>query len=156
MAITHIQRSALLPFTVQQLFDMVADIRAYPTFLPWCDAIDVLKEDATVVEARVTAGAAGVSQSFVTRNQMTIPERIELSLLEGPFEHFKGRWDFVALSDATVSGAKLELDMQFELARKNLLLKRTFGKLFERASSTLVESFCERAQTLYGGAAGGD
>jgi len=82
---------------------------------------------------------------------MDAPNSIELTLVEGPFEQFAGRWDFVALADATVSGAKLELDMQFELARKNPLLQRTFGSLFERASATLVESFCERAQTLYGG-----
>lgn len=151
MAITQIQRSALLPFTVEQLFEMVADVRAYPSFLPWCTAIDVLEETETLVEARVTVGAAGVSQSFVTRNLMDAPNSIELTLVEGPFEQFAGRWDFVALADATVSGAKLELDMQFELARKNPLLQRTFGSLFERASATLVESFCERAQTLYGG-----
>jgi len=150
VAITHIQRSALLPFTAQQLFDMVADVRAYPSFLPWCDAIAVLKETDELLEARVTAGAAGVTQSFVTRNSMDPPHCIELSLVEGPFEHFAGRWDFVALADATVSGAKLELDMRFELARKNPVLRRTFGALFERAGSTLVECFCERAQALYG------
>ena len=150
MAITQIQRSALLPFKVEQLFEMVADVRAYPSFLPWCTAVDVLEETEDLLEARVTAGAVGVSQSFVTRNLMNAPDSIELTLVEGPFERFAGRWDFVALADATVSGAKIELDMQFELVRKNPLLHRTFGSLFERASETLVESFCERAQTLYG------
>lgn len=152
MSITHIQRSALLPFRQEDLFAMVADVRVYPQFLPWCNSIDVLSETAEVVEARVTAGAAGVSQSFVTRNQMTAFDSIELSLVEGPFEHFEGRWDFIALGDASVSGAKLQLDMRFELARQNPLLRRTFGALFERATATLVTSFCERAQTLYGGA----
>ena len=151
MALTHIERSALLPFTPQQLFDMVADVRAYPTFLPWCDSIDVLREDDDVVEARVNARAAGVSQSFITRNQMTPHSSIGLSLVEGPFERFEGQWDFVGLGDDTVSGARLALDMRFELARKNPILRRTFGALFDRATSTLVECFCERAQTLYGG-----
>ena len=157
MAITHIQRSALLPFSAEQLFEMVADIRAYPSFLPWCDEVEVLKETEEVVEARVVAGAAGISQSFVTRNVMRAPTCIDLGLVEGPFDHFAGRWGFVSLTDASVTtessivGAKLELDMRFELARKNPLLRRTFGSLFERASSTLVESFCDRVQTLYGG-----
>jgi len=150
VAITHIQRSALLPFTAEQLFDMVADVRAYPSFLRWCDSVEVLKETDELLEARVTAGAIGVSQSFVTRNLMKKPNSIELSLVEGPFDQFAGRWDFLALADETVSGAKIELDMRFELARKNPLLRRTFGSLFERASDTLVESFCERAQILYG------
>jgi len=70
--------------------------------------------------------------------------------VEGPFEHFAGRWDFIALGDGSVSGCKLALDMRFELARKNPILRRTFGVLFERASTTLVECFCERANVLYG------
>ena len=150
MPITHIQRSALLPFSQQQLFEMVADVRVYPTFLPWCDSVEVLQESEDVVEARVNARAAGVSQSFVTRNQMTPHDVIALSLVEGPFDQFEGRWEFLGLGDETVSGTRLSLDMKFELARKNPILRRTFGALFERATSTLVESFCARAQTLYG------
>lgn len=150
MASTHIERSALLPFSQSDLFAMVADVRAYPQFLPWCDSLEVLTESAEQVEARVNARAAGVSQSFVTRNSMTPHESIELSLVEGPFEHFQGRWDFVALGDDTVSGCRMSLDMRFELTRRNPLLRRTFGVLFERATTTLVECFCERAQVLYG------
>ena len=152
MSITHIERSALLPFAQQDLFAMVADVRAYPNFLPWCNSVEVLSETDSVVEARVGARAAGVSQSFITRNAMHPFHSIELSLVEGPFEHFAGRWDFVALGDEAVSGTKLQLDLRFELARKNPLLRKTFGVMFERASATLVESFCERAGALYGGA----
>ena len=151
MAVTHVQRSALLPFAQADLFAMVADVRAYPDFLPWCDSIEVLSESAERVEARVNARAAGVSQSFITCNQMHPNHCIELSLVEGPFEQFAGRWEFTALGDGSVTGCKLALDLRFELARKNPLLRRTFGALFERASTTLVECFCERATTLYGG-----
>ncbi len=153
MAATHVQRSALLPYAQADLFAMVADVRAYPSFLPWCEAVEVLSESAEVVEARVSAKAAGVSQSFVTRNHMHAHSSIELSLVEGPFEQFAGRWDFTSLGDESVTGCKLALDMRFELARKNPILRRTFGALFERASTTLVESFCERAKVLFDGAA---
>ena len=150
MANTHIERSALLPFAQADLFAMVADVRAYASFLPWCDSVDVLSESPEQVEARLTVGAAGVSQSFVTRNRMSPNDTIELSLVEGPFEHFAGRWSFLALGDGTVSGCRMSLDMIFRLARKNPVLRRTFGALFEHATSTLVESFCERAEVLYG------
>lgn len=151
MAVTHVERSALLPYSQADLFAMVADVRAYPSFLPWCSGIEVLSETADVVEARVSARAAGVSQSFVTRNQMNAFRSIELSLVEGPFDHFAGRWDFIALGDGSISGCKLALDMRFELTRKNPILRRTFGALFERATTTLVECFCDRAKSLYGG-----
>ena len=107
MAVTHVQRSALLPFAQADLFAMVADVRAYPDFLPWCDSIEVLSESAERVEARVNARAAGVSQSFITCNQMYPNHCIELSLVEGPFEQFAGRWEFTALGDGSVTGCKL-------------------------------------------------
>lgn len=152
MAVTHLQRSALLPFAQADLFAMVADVRAYPNFLPWCDSVDVLSETDDFVEARVNARAAGVSQSFITRNKMNHTDSIELSLVEGPFDQFEGRWDFIALGDGSVTGCKLALDMRFELTRRNPILRRTFGVLFDRATTTLVERFCERATALYGGA----
>jgi len=153
MSVTRVERSAILPFSQAELFAMVADVRAYPEFLPWCTAVEVIAESDEEVTARVSAGAAGVQQSFVTCNHMHPDEAIELSLVEGPFEKLAGRWDFVALGDETVSGCKLALDLSFELARGNPLLRRTFGALFERAATTMVESFCNRAQVLYGGAA---
>ncbi len=153
MAETRVERSAILPFTQAELFAMVGDVRSYPEFLPWCDGVDVLAESDQEVTARVSARAAGVSQSFVTCNRMHPEDAIDLSLVEGPFERLTGRWEFTALGDGTVSGCKLALDMRFELSRRNPLLRRTFGALFERASATLVESFCERAQTLYGAGA---
>ena len=152
MAPHRVRRSALLPYGRPELFAMVADVERYPEFLPWCDAVDVLSRDDAEVTARVWVGARGMRQSFVTRNRLHEPERIELSLVEGPSERFEGAWAFTALGDDAEgdAGCKVELDLAFEFARRNPLLRRTFGALFETAAATMVESFCARAHALHG------
>ena len=152
---------------------MIADVERYAEFLPWCDSVEVLSTSTvapispdesaqgSVVEARVTVGAKGIRQSFVSRNHMQPPDRIELTLAEGPFDEFLGTWTFTSLVDAALApeaavlGCKVELDLRFAFARSKPILRRTFGALFERSAATLVDSFCARAHVLFGARQGG-
>lgn len=88
---TVIQRSALLPYTAEQVFQLVDDIEAYPQFMDGCVRAQVLSRDKNCVEARLDLERAGITQSFATRNQLQPPHTIELELLEGPFDSFSGR-----------------------------------------------------------------
>jgi len=94
---THIQRSALLPYPAQALFDMVNDVASYPQFLPWCSATEVLSSSETEMHASMTVAKAGLSQRFMTRNALDLGKRIEMTLEEGPFSHLHGIWEFKAL-----------------------------------------------------------
>lgn len=153
----HIQRSALLPYAQAELFAMVADVERYPEFLPLLESVERLPSSAAdadrLVEARVQLKAAGIRESFITRNHMRPPNRIELELLEGPFDAFAGFWQFTALGEAKpdgtgVAGCKVELDLRFELSRSNPFVRRTYGALIERATGKLVEAFCQRATVV--------
>ena len=151
----HIQRSALLPYAQEQLFAMVADVERYSEFLPWLESVVLVptqnesqnKPADRLVEARVQLKVAGIRESFITRNHMHPPERMELELLEGPFDAFEGFWRFTPLGDATSAntGCKVELDLRFELSRSNPIVRHTYGALVERAAGKLVEAFCQRA-----------
>ena len=151
----HIQRSALLPYAQEQLFAMVADVERYSEFLPWLESVVLVptqnesqnKPADRLVEARVQLKVARIRESFITRNHMHPPERIELELLEGPFDAFEGFWRFTPLGDAASanSGCKVELDLRFELSRSNPIVRHTYGALVERAAGKLVEAFCQRA-----------
>jgi len=155
----HIQRSALLPYAQEQLFAMVADIERYSEFLPWLESVAVVPMQVAagesageplatrLVEARVQLKVAGIRESFITRNHMRPPDRIDLELLEGPFDAFEGFWRFTPLGDAASAnaGCKVELDLRFELSRSNPIVRHTYGALVERAAGKLVEAFCQRA-----------
>ena len=96
---TVIERSALLPHTAEQIFDLGADIERYPEFLDGCVGAEIHERDEASVTATLRLSRAGISHGFTTRNTMQRPERIELTLIEGPFETFSGQWAFRALGE---------------------------------------------------------
>jgi ribosome-associated toxin RatA of RatAB toxin-antitoxin module len=142
---THIQRSALLPYPAQALYELVNDVARYPEFLPWCSASAVLEADAHSMRARLSVAKAGLSQQFVTRNTLTPGQTIVMDLEEGPFSQLHGVWQFKALTD---KACKISLDLTFDYAGP--LVKATLGPLFNQAANTLVDAFCQRAKQLYG------
>ena len=142
---TRIQRSALLPYPADKLFALVSDIESYPRFMDGCVAAEVLARDANVTEARLDLSRGGISQSFSTRNRAHGDSAIDLSLLEGPFDHFNGRWEFRSLGDGA---CKVSLDLEFHI--RNGVLSVAAGKLFDSVTGSLVDAVTRRAQELYG------
>jgi ribosome-associated toxin RatA of RatAB toxin-antitoxin module len=139
-----IQRSALLPYTAEQVYHLVDDIEAYPQFMDGCVGATILSRSEDLVEARLDLARAGISQSFSTRNSLHAPHRIELELLEGPFDSFSGHWHFRALGDAA---CKVSLDLEFSLS--NSVLGLAASKLFDSVTSQLVDGIAGRARELY-------
>ncbi len=142
---TSIHRSALLPFPAQQLFDLVNDIEAYPAYMDGCVGARILYREDGLVEARLDLAKGLVTQSFSTRNRMVDARHISLELVEGPFEHFHGRWEFLPLSEAA---CKVTLDLEFRVS--NSLLGAAAARLFDSVSDSLVGAVEKRARQLYG------
>uniref|UniRef100_A4XYG2 Cyclase/dehydrase n=1 Tax=Ectopseudomonas mendocina (strain ymp) TaxID=399739 RepID=A4XYG2_ECTM1 len=142
---TRIQRSALLPYPAQALFDLVNDVARYPEFLPWCSSSQVLEVSESHMLASLEVAKGGLSQRFVTRNALQPGERIEMNLQEGPFTRLHGVWEFKALGD---KACKISLDLTFDYAGP--LVRATLGPLFNQAANTMVDAFCQRAKQLHG------
>ena len=140
-----VQRSALVMHSADNMYAVVNDVEAYSGFLPWCSGAIVIEKTEAVQEARVDISRGGVSGSFVTRNQMTPGERIEISLKEGPFTALSGVWTFKPLMEGA---CKVSLDLAFEMDGN--LLKSAVGKVFEQVAGTMVDAFCARADEIYG------
>ena len=138
-----INRNALLPYSAEALFCIVNDVNAYPEFLPWCNGAEVLESSEHKMIAKVGIAKAGISQYFTTENKLVYGERIELSLIDGPFSHLHGVWTFKALDE---SACKIELELEFEVS--NSLLNMALSSVFEQVVSTMVQSFCERAKNI--------
>lgn len=142
---TTIDRSALLPHSARQLFELVADIERYPEFLNGCVDATVIEREEDRVTARLGLSRAGINHSFVTCNTMAPFERIRLELVDGPFERFEGHWTFTQLgSDA----CKVGLTLNFRL--RSGLIHVAAGRLFDRVALDLVDAVVRRAGTLYG------
>lgn len=140
-----INRSALVMFSAQQMYDLVNNVRTYPDFLPWCSKASVLEEDCALMRASVEVSKGGVRQSFTTKNDLVAHEKISMTLEDGPFKKLKGDWTFTALRE---DACKVQLDLEFEL--KKGVAQLAFGPVFNQAANTMVDAFCERAKVVYG------
>ncbi len=141
----QVRKSALVPYSAEQMFDLVNGVEHYPEFLPWCSTVRVLARNAHSVKATVALVKGGLRQSFTTQNVMEAGRRIEMRLIEGPFRHLHGVWSFHPLGEA---GCEVVLAMQYELSNGVLML--AFGQAFNQIANTLVDAFCRRASDLYG------
>jgi ribosome-associated toxin RatA of RatAB toxin-antitoxin module len=142
---TTIHKSALVPYSAEQMYTLVADIPTYPEFLPWCSGSKEINRQENEVEASLDIAHSGVHKSFTTRNRLDKNRSIEMHLVEGPFKYLNGVWRFEPLGDA---GSKVGLDLEFEFSNK--LLGMTFGPLFSKIASSLVDAFIQRARKVYG------
>jgi len=142
---TTIDRSALIPYSAAQLFDLVADIERYPEFLNGCVEANIIAREGQTVTARLGLSRAGLSHSFVTRNTMTPYEQIELSLVDGPFEHFEGHWQFTALAP---HACKVALTLRFKM--RSGLIHAAAGRMFDKVALDLVDALVKRASVVYG------
>lgn len=142
---TTINRSALLPHTADQLFELVSDIEAYPGYMDGCVGAQVLRRQADMLEARLDLARGGIRQSFTTRNQLVYAQSMTLELIDGPFNSFSGRWDFQPLGDA---GAKLSLFLEFTF--NNAVLGAAASRLFDKVANNLVDAVGQRARHVYG------
>lgn len=143
---TTISRNSLVLFSPEQMFDLVNDIEAYPTFLPWHHASEIISKTDNVVEASLDLVKGGIHHVFSTRNTLVHGQSIDIKLICGPFQHLDGRWQFAMIGDN--QGCRIQLDMDFEFS--NRLVGLAFGHIFTQISGSLVEAFCKRAQQVYG------
>ena len=141
-----IERSALVPFSAPQMYALVDDISQYPQFMHGCIAAEEVSRTDDELIGRLTLGKAGMRYSFTTRNQLVPPERMDMSLVEGPFRSFSATWHFKALTE---HACKVSLSMQFDWAGG--LLGAAMEKLFQHSANTLVDEIVDRANTIYGG-----
>lgn len=142
---TKIERSALVMYSAGQMFDLVNDVASYPQFLPGCRGAEILHRDEDTLEARLDLSRAGISQSFVTRNRLHRPDKMELVLVDGPFSEFNGCWTFTPLAE---NACKVMFTLEFRA--KNRLLGAAAGKLFSGIANQMVDTMCERAGQIYG------
>ncbi|OWW22172.1 type II toxin-antitoxin system RatA family toxin [Noviherbaspirillum denitrificans] len=143
MAVVH--KSVLLGYSAEQMFALVDNIEDYPKFLPWCGGTEVRQRDGEKVVATLKINYHGVKQTFSTENLHVRPASITMTLLEGPFKHLHGVWTFKALRE---DACKIDFDLHYEFSSR--VLEQVIGPVFNMIANSFVDSFCKRAETVYG------
>jgi len=149
----EVHRSAIVPYPAEAMFALVADVEAYPEFLPGCAASSVLSREPGGLVASLSLAKGPFSSSFTTRNTLEPPRRLTMELVDGPFSSLHGEWNITPLAGPpgdgpSARGCRIDLRVRFQFAgtARDLLL----GPAFELTCSGLVDAFVERARTVYG------
>lgn len=142
---TTISKSALVSHSPEEMFKLVDDIEAYAEFLPWCGKATELSRDEKKVEASILVSHSGLNKEFTTQNTNTAFEKIEMHLVNGPFKKLDGEWLFEPLGE---TACKVSLNLEFEFSSK--IIGLTFGPVFSKIASSLVDAFIKRAEIVYG------
>ena len=134
----------LLPYTPEQIYDLIADVERYPEFLPWCLACRIKKrESKNVFIADLVVGFKMVREQFTSRVTLDPKKAITIEYLDGPFAYLTNEWKF----DSAPGGTAVLFYLAFEF--KSKLLQTLIGVLFEEAVHKMVSAFETRARKLY-------
>jgi ribosome-associated toxin RatA of RatAB toxin-antitoxin module len=139
-----IHRSALVLHSSERMFNLVNDVNAYPSFLPWCKEAKVIDQDDHQMVATLGLSKGALKHKFTTKNHLQAPNQISIELVDGPFSRLKGNWQFVALEQMA---CKVMLTLEFEF--KTVMGKLALEQMFQQAANNLVDAFCARADQVY-------
>lgn len=142
---SSIKRTVQADHSVQQMYQLINDIPAYPAFVPGCIAARVLAQQAHQITASLWLSQAGIQKMMTTQNHLVPYESITLQLIEGPFRYLSGGWYLQPLTSHT---CQITLDLQFEL--NSPWLDYLFGFLFKELLNRMTMAFTQRAAVIYG------
>jgi coenzyme Q-binding protein COQ10 len=139
-----------LPYTPEQLFDLVADVRRYPEFLPWVVAVRIRSDSDTDMVADLAVGFRAIKETFTSKVIKQRPERIEIDYIEGPLKYLHNSWKF-----APDGAGGTNMDFCVDFAFRSRMFEMLAGQMFDRALRKMIGAFDDRAHALYGGGAPG-
>jgi coenzyme Q-binding protein COQ10 len=140
-----IRETRRLPYSCEQMFDLVADVGRYGEFLPWVIATRVRSDSETEMIADMVVGFKAIRESFTSRVIKDRPREIEVIYLDGPLSDLDNVWTFREAADGGC-----EIDFAVDFTFKNRIFERIAGQYFDRAFRKMVAAFEKRADELYG------
>ncbi len=133
-----------LPYTPEQLFEMVADVASYDEFLPWVVAVRIRSSSETETVADLVVGFNAFKERFTSRVLKQRPSRICVDYVEGPLKFLHNEWRFEPAEGGT------NLGFTVDFAFKNRIFEAVAGQVFDRALRKMTSAFEQRAAALYG------
>lgn len=133
-----------LPYTPEQMFDLVADVARYPEFLPWVSAMRVRSDTPTETVADMIVGFKGLRETFTSRVTKDRPGSIDVEYLDGPLKYLRNNWRFRPEEQGCA------VDFTVDFAFKNRVFEMLAGQVFGTALRRMIGAFEDRAARLYG------
>jgi coenzyme Q-binding protein COQ10 len=142
----------VMPYSAEQMFDLIADVDRYPEFLPWCGAARMRSRKplpdggGEVLEADLVISFKVFRERFGSRVTLRPEARtIDVEYLDGPFRYLKNQWKFKPMGPA-----QCEVDFFVDFEFRSAILQKVIGLVFHEAMQRVVRAFERRAEALYG------
>ncbi len=133
----------ILPYTHEQLFDLVASVDRYPEFLPWCRGARILERHEGEIKADLIIGYKMFQEKFTSVVTLDRPRAISVKYMSGPLSHLSNEWGFKPVK----GGCEISFKVDFDF--RSPLLRAAMEMFFDKALSKMVTAFEARAQELY-------
>lgn len=134
-----------LPYTPEQMFDLVADVGRYQEFAPWCIASRInRREGDNVFYADLVVGYKMFRERFSSKVILDRPHEISIEYLKGPLKNLKNRWAFIRQEDGS---CLIDFSVEFEF--DNIALQALANMFFNEVVKRMVGAFEGRAAQLY-------
>lgn len=140
-------RTAKAPYSQQQLYDLVADVKAYPQFLPFCTKTTVHESSDTHMVADMHIGYRGFTGSFQSTVAMESPHWLKMKQTHGALKHLDSQWEFTY---ETETSTQVTFSVDFESS--SWLLSKLINPLLDEMGNVMLQSFLNRAKVIYGNA----
>ena len=137
-----------LPYTPEQMYDMVADVKSYPQFLPWVSAMRVRSDSATETLADMIVGFKGLRETFTSRVKKSHPDTIMVDYIDGPLKYLRNEWRFRREEGGCA------VDFSVDFAFRNRVFEALAGQVFDAALRKMIGAFETRAHVLYASPSG--
>jgi coenzyme Q-binding protein COQ10 len=138
------EEQATLAYVADELFAVVADVKDYPLFVPWCSGARIQREDQREIIADLVIGFGPFQESFTSQVTLDRPRQVLVRAIEGPLEHLTNTWSFTPTTDGTTH-VDFIIDFQF----KSHLLDHVANSMFHEATTRMMSAFASRVHLLH-------
>jgi coenzyme Q-binding protein COQ10 len=142
--VPHHHERKSLPFTAEQMYDLVVDVRRYPEFLPWVAAARIRSDTDNELLADLVVGFKALKETFSSRVLKTPKSKVVVDYLDGPMRHLHNQWLFEETPDGCI------VDFTVDFAFSNRIFEALAGQYFNTAIRKMTDAFVKRAEVLYG------
>lgn len=133
-----------LPYTPEQMFDLVADVARYAEFLPWVTAVRVKSDSETEMVADLLVGFMALREKFTSKVTKVRPTNIHVDYLDGPLAYLNNDWTFRSDGEGGVL-----IDFTVDFAFRSRMFEAIAGQMFSAALRKMIGAFEARAAKLY-------
>jgi coenzyme Q-binding protein COQ10 len=138
------EEQATLAYGADELFAVVADVKDYPLFVPWCGGARIQREDQREIIAELVIGFGLFQESFTSQVMLDRPRQVLVRAVEGPLEHLTNTWTFSPIGDASTH-VDFVIDFQF----KSHLLDHVANGMFQEAATRMMSAFESRVHLVH-------